>query len=156
MAHPVPENESDRVLSLLNLKILDTDRDPEFDKLVAVVQDIFEVPMVAISLIDADRLWLKASTGFDVAETSRDVAFCSHTICSDAPFVVPDATKDCNFILNPLVCGDPNIRSYAGVSLAVEPGLNIGSLCVIDTKPRHYAPADLQRLRYLVIWLSRS
>ena len=115
------------------MKILDTPRETVFDTIVARAQGYFPgTTMAAISLIDADRQWFKASLGLDVSETPRAMAFCSHTILRPEPFVVEDATKDHRFSANPLVTAAPAIRFYIGARLAG----GLGALCVIGTEPR--------------------
>jgi GAF domain-containing protein len=106
--------------------------------------------MSAVSLVDAERQWFKARVGLKVAETTRDLAFCAHTIMDPTHLlVVNDATTDERFAANPLVTGDPNIRFYAGASLVAPDGSAVGTLCVIDSKPRRLSVAQLKVLRQL-------
>lgn len=129
-------SELERLTILNRLDVLDTPFEPEYDNIVRLAKHLFDVPIALISIVDDHRQWFKACEGLDVRETPRDQAFCSHTIKSDAPLIVPDAFEDERFSDNPLVTGEPKIRFYAGVPLIVEPGVRIGSLCVIDQKPR--------------------
>ena len=133
---PRSANEMERLRALHDLSILDTPPDPVFDRLSSLAASTFGTSMAAVSFIDADRQWLKSRVGIDVAETSRDTAFCAHTILSDAPLVVLDATTDIRFVDNPFVVGNNPIRFYAGVSITDSAGLNLGTFCVVDTKPR--------------------
>jgi GAF domain-containing protein len=106
--------------------------------------------MSAVSLVDAERQWFKARVGLRVAETTRDLAFCAHTIMDPAHLlVVNDATTDARFASNPLVTGDPGIRFYAGAPLVAPDGSAVGTLCVIDSKPRQLSGAQLDLLRQL-------
>ncbi|MBX9769203.1 MAG: GHKL domain-containing protein [Bdellovibrionales bacterium] len=130
------DSEQERVLALRNLRILDTEREAEFDQLVELASMIFEVPIVAISLVDENRQWFKGSCGLSVSQTPRDISFCTHAIQSDAPMIVEDATLDPRFAGNPLVVSSPSIRFYAGAILKSSDGHRIGTLCLIDTKPR--------------------
>lgn len=149
---PLPENEFERIETLKALAILDTPAEDEFEALVKAASIICDVPISLISLIDSDRQWFKANHGLQgQSETHRDVAFCSHTIQDTGLFEVEDATKDQRFHDNPLVTKDPKIRFYAGVSLTLKNGANIGTLCVIDNKPQKLDDRQKQTLQFLAL-----
>ncbi|MDB5597488.1 MAG: sensor diguanylate cyclase [Hyphomicrobiales bacterium] len=135
-------DEQGRLSALRRYQVLDTAVEPQFETVITLVKQIFSVPMCAVSLIDSDRQWFKAKRGLELTETARDIAFCDYTIRSEAPLLVDDALCDVRFANNPLVSGPPFIRSYAGVPLTSPEGYNIGSLCVIDTAPRHLGSAE--------------
>ena len=105
---------------------------------------VCDAPISLVSLIDADRQWFKARVGLDPKQTDRDISFCAHAILHGELFIVPDATKDERFFDNPLVTGDPDIRFYAGVPLRSPRGGNMGTLCVLDRKPREM-PEDKRK-----------
>lgn len=128
--------EIERLNELDRLQILDTPAEPEFDKIVQLARSIFDAPIVLISLVDLTRQWFKASCGLDTRETAREISFCTHAIEHDRTFVVHDAAEDALFADNPLVVGAPGIRFYAGARLVTEKDLCVGTLCIIDTKPR--------------------
>ena len=88
--------------------------------------------------MDVDRQWIKSSSGLGPFQTHRNDSFCAYTVLSEScdVFVVSDALKDCRFQNNKFVLGYPHIRFYAGASLIVA-GVKIGSLCILDTKPRY-------------------
>ncbi|KKW93121.1 sensor domain-containing diguanylate cyclase [Sphingobium chungbukense] len=154
MLDPKLTDEPARLAALERYEVLDTPREPSFDRITDLVRSILGVPISAVSLVDADRQWFKSLVGLDDKETSRDVAFCNHTIRQRAPMVITDAREDARFCDNPLVTSDPNIRSYAGIPLETPDGYNIGSLCAIDTVPRQFDPgqiAILQNLAALVV-----
>lgn len=131
-----PENESERVESLRSLHILDTPPEERFDRLTRLARRLFGVPIAAVTLVDSHRQWFKSHPGLDASETPRDVSFCGHAILGDDLFLVNDASVDVRFADNPLVTGDPNIRFYAGYPLTVDNGSRLGTLCLIDSKPR--------------------
>jgi diguanylate cyclase (GGDEF)-like protein len=125
-----------RLQALRDLEILDTPTEVEFDELVSLAAAICNTPISAVSLVDRDRQWFKASIGLDVQETHRDVSFCAHAIRQSEMFVVENAEQDERFKHNPLVTGNPHIRFYAGVPLETPAGFPVGALCVIDRQPR--------------------
>lgn len=146
---PIPADEFRRLESLRNLKLLDTPPEERFDRVTRLAQRVFGVPIALVSLIDADRQWFKSRQGLDAPETPRDISFCGHAIVGDRIMVVNDATGDERFCDNPLVCGDPNIRFYAGYPLNAPDGAKIGTLCLIDSEPRDMSQDDLRLLREL-------
>lgn len=139
-------DEEGRLAALERACILDTCREEGFDKITRLVRCVLGVPIAAVSLVDSGRQWFKSIDGLDAAETPRSVAFCAHTILQRTPLVVTDATRDRRFAANPLVTGEPGIRSYAGVPLRSSEGYNFGSLCAIDTAPRTFSQAELDIL----------
>lgn len=140
-------DEMGRLAALKRYELLDTPREGPFDRITALVQTVLEVPIATIALIDRDRQWLKSCVGMESSDTPRSVAFCSHTIKSREPMYVPDARKDSRFRENPLVTGPPHIASYLGVPLATPDGYNLGSLCVIDRKPRTFSDSQIGVLK---------
>jgi len=131
-----PADEAERLAAVESLGVLDTPPEPAFDAIVREAASAFGVPTALISLVAAERQWFKARVGLDVPETPRAPSFCAHAIHGDDPFVIPDAAADERFAGNPLVIDGPRIRFYAGVPLVVAPGHRIGTLCLIDQKPR--------------------
>ncbi len=149
----IPANEALRLASLRDMAILDTEPEGEFDQITKLAAQMFEVPIALISLVDEDRQWFKSCIGLSANETGRDVSFCGHAINVATPTMVPDATKDERFVDNPLVTGEPYIRSYAGVPIYNPAGFPIGTLCLIDTKTRSYTARDQERLTALGQWV---
>jgi GAF domain-containing protein len=129
-------SEAQRVEALRSFQILDTPRETEFDDIVKVVSAICEVPISVINLIDSDRQWFKAEVGLGVRETPLPASICAHAILQPGLFVVPDTMEDERFADNPLVVGDPRLRFYAGALLETSEGLPLGTICVLDYKPR--------------------
>ncbi len=144
-----PQNEFDRLIELRRYDILDTQPEPAFDLLTDIGAYVFDTPICLVSLIDRNRQWFKAKKGVAAAETDRKIAFCSHAILGDDLLVVPDATCDPRFAGNPLVVGAPYIRFYAGAPLRTPSGFNLGTLCIIDLKPRSLSDEQRRVLRGL-------
>lgn len=138
------DDEGARVSALKGYGVLDTPNEPQFDSIVRDAAKRLDAPIALISLIDENRQWFKAKVGLDASETPRSISFCTHAIRGPEVFIVEDATKDDRFSGNPLVMGDPSIRFYAGAPLTTEAGQRIGTLCVIDNKPRE-GLTDTQR-----------
>lgn len=147
-AAPFPPNEKSRITALHLLNILDTQPEERFDRLTRMARRLFNVPIALVTLVDSDRQWFKSSVGLRLPETPRDISFCGHAILADDLMTVPDASKDERFFDNPLVTGDPSIRFYAGCPLKVGEH-SLGTLCVIDDKPREFGDEERQLLQDL-------
>lgn len=146
---PIPANEEERLAALRSFQILDTLGESAYDDLTVLATTICEAPIALVSLVDEDRQWFKSKVGLEVDETPRDLAFCAHTILGSEPMVVPDASQDPRFQNNPLVTGEPHIRLYAGAPITTNDGLNLGTLCVIDQKPRTLEARQIEALKAL-------
>ena len=146
---PTPINEPERLQALRDLLILDTPPEARFDRIIEFARDEFDAPTVLMNLVDGERQWFKARIGLDVCETPRSVSFCGHAIVQEEPLVVEDALLDPRFADNPLVTGPPYIRFYAGAPLEIEPGVRIGTLCLISPEPRRLDEIDRAILRAL-------
>lgn len=147
-SYDTPEDKL-RVEALLSLQILDTPAEFEFDELVRLASEICGTPISLVSLVDRDRQWFKASVGLATRETHRNLSFCTHAIQRPELFVIENATEDHRFVNNQLVTGDPGIRFYAGMPLQTPSGHAIGTLCVIDTKPRTLTEKQRESLAIL-------
>jgi phosphoribosyl 1,2-cyclic phosphodiesterase/CheY-like chemotaxis protein len=145
----IPDDEERRIASLRALKILDTEPEERFDRITRLAAAFFDVPMAVISLVDEDRQWFKSSLGLNAKELPRDAAFCAHVVYSHEPMIVPDAFQDARFADNPVVINKPRIRFYAGYPLIVDDGSCIGTLCLLDTRPRTLEGPSLERLQDL-------
>jgi len=141
--------DEQRIEALLNYGILDTPSEPDFDDITALAARLFDVPIALISLIDRDRQWFKSRVGLELAQTPRDIAFCDTAIKGTGILVVPDARSDPRFAANPLVTGEPGIRFYAGSPLVTPKGYSLGTLCIIDRKPRDFTPQQCATLAVL-------
>jgi len=146
----IDSNEKSRLKALYKADILDTANEEPFDDIVKIAHNYFGTEAALISLIDAERQWFKSSVGIDICETSRDVSFCSFAIEQDDVFVVLDACKDEKFKDNIFVTSEPHIRFYAGAPITSVEGENLGTLCIIDPKPRkEFSEKDAEQLTAL-------
>ncbi|HTO76461.1 MAG TPA: EAL domain-containing protein [Thermoanaerobaculia bacterium] len=145
----MPRDETARLEALRRYQILDTSSEQAFDDLALLASRICGTPMAAMSLIDETRQWFKARVGLEYPETPRAIAFCAHTIQQKAPLVLPNAAKDDRFRENPLVKAKDGVRFYAGVPLITPDGHAIGTISVMDRKPRTLEPQQLQALEAL-------
>jgi len=135
--HSNPE-EFARQRELDTYRIVDTLPEAAYDDIVQVAATLCAAPIATITLIDRDRQWFKARVGTDDEQTEREVAFCDHAIRQPGQLMeVSDASADPRFAHNRLVTGAPDIRFYAGMPLVTPGGAAIGTVCVIDRKPRH-------------------
>jgi hypothetical protein len=150
MLFPQPPNEAERLAALHSLAVLDTPSSPAIDRICKIAQQLFDVPMVHVTLADAHRHFLKAKPeGMMVSEVPREYAFCNYTILHDEVFVVQDASVDRTFAKNPYVAGPPYLRFYAGAPLTIRPRIRLGALCVSDVKPRKFSQHQMTLLRSL-------
>ena len=115
---PVPADEPVRLIALRALNLLDTPAEERFERITRTAIRTFDVPIALISLVDAERQWIKSCQGFAISETPRSISFCGHAILQDQALVIPDARLDPRFVDNPLVTGGPHIRFYAGQPLS--------------------------------------
>ena len=144
-----PVNEAQRIEALHKLAVLDTPPEERFDRITRIAAAAFDVPIALISLVDEDRQWFKSCVGISASETPREVAFCAHAVQQHADVVVPDTLLDERFADNPLVVDGPRIRFYAGAPLMLRNGTCLGTLCIVDTRPRNLSAADLAALHDL-------
>lgn len=144
-----PRDESERLLALYRQQILDTQAEERFDRITRLACALFDVPIALVSLVDSERQWFKSRQGLDACQTPRNISFCGHAILQPDIFYVPNTLEDPRFVDNPLVTGPPNIRLYAGAPLTIRDGHRIGTLCIIDDRPRGFSDEELDRLRDL-------
>lgn len=150
-----PNNEQARLEKLRSLNVLDTMPEERFDRLTRIAKRMFKVPIALVSIVDENRQWFKSCIGLDVSETSREISFCGHTILDNDVFIIPDTHKNKHFIDNPLVTSEPFIRFYAGCPLTVN-GYRLGTLCIIDQKPRNFTNDDMEGLIDLASMVERE
>ncbi len=148
---PIPANDDERLAALHALQLLDTDAEPVFDRITAKLARVFEVPIALLSLVDRDRLFFKSHTGLpeDLAQSRqapRDVSVCGHVVAKNEVTIIEDLARDRRFASNPWL-KERGLRFYAGVPLRAPGGQPIGTLCLLDTKPRPFTARDQRHLQ---------
>jgi predicted PurR-regulated permease PerM/methylmalonyl-CoA mutase cobalamin-binding subunit len=148
---PLPDDEEERLAALAELQLLDTEAEPAFDRIISKLARVFEMPIALISLVDRHRLFFKSHTGLpeDLAESrqaSRDVSVCGHVVSNNEVIVIEDLARDRRFASNPWI-RQRGLRFYAGAPLRAPNGQPIGSLCLLDVKPREFTTGDRRHLQ---------
>ncbi|MET0468326.1 MAG: SpoIIE family protein phosphatase [Aeromicrobium sp.] len=151
-----PSSEDARLQALHDLDVLDTPPEERFDQIVRLAQRIFDVPTVAVNLVDADRQFTKSAVGHPLGDRPRDESFCSHTVAAQETVIVRDARLDERFAHHPDVVDDGDLRFYVGQPLAAPSGEMVGALCLVDDHPRDLSEADLSVLADLGHWVERE
>ncbi len=151
-----PDNEQARIDTLRSLCLLDTPSEERFDRITRMAKRLFDVPIALVSLVDENRQWFKSCIGLEVSETPRDISFCGHAILGSDLFIIPNVLEDERFADNPLVVNEPHIRFYAGCPLKGPDGQKMGTLCIIDQRPRKFTDDDLEALEDLSNMVERE
>ncbi len=141
--------EADRLAEVERYKIANTPHEAVFDELAQQAARSSESPIALITFLTEDHQWFKAAVGTQLTGTVRAISFCNHAIEQDGTMIVQDASNDARFVDNPLVTGETNIRFYAGVPLRSPQGMPLGTLCVLDQKPRIFTDEQRRALESL-------
>ncbi|MSP82829.1 MAG: GAF domain-containing protein [Alphaproteobacteria bacterium] len=151
MVRPAPANEVERLAALTMYRVLDTPPEFAHDALTELAAEICGCPVAMISLVDERRQWFKSKYGVpaDFTECPREMSVCSTAICANDQIYVPDLTRDERFKALPIVTGEPFIRFYCGMPLINRAGFALGTLCVVDFKPKELTPAQREAVRRL-------
>jgi diguanylate cyclase (GGDEF)-like protein len=147
--YPIPPNEEERLKEILGYDYPDGPAQASLNRICLLAQSLFNVPIALVTLIGRHEQKFIAKCGVDADGTPRKDAFCTYAILNDEVLIVNDATRDARFSENPLVTGDMHIRFYAGAPLIVRPGIRLGTLCIINTKPCEFSKEEASRLQML-------
>lgn len=143
-------SEAERLNELAEYDILDTLPESSYDDIATLAASLCRTPMSCITMLDANRLWLKARVGLNIDQFPRDISFCQHVLQNpDALLIVHDTARDARFSSNPLVTANPGIRFYTGAPLVTSKGVVLGALCVLDHVPRELDATQLEALEAL-------
>ncbi|MEX2593225.1 MAG: GAF domain-containing sensor histidine kinase [Anditalea sp.] len=143
------KKENNRLEALHRFDILDTPPDGAFDHVVKLAAKLLEVPIAIISLVDKDRIWFKSRLGVDLPQVEKEEGLCASAIFTDEIYLVEEASKDPRTLANKLVAGSFGLEFYAAAPLATKDGYNLGTLCVIDRKPRNITNDQKETLKSL-------
>ena len=149
-------DEARRLQSLVSLYLLDTQPEERFDRITRLACKVFHVPIALISLIDSERQWFKSRQGITLQQVSRDESLCAHTILGEGAMLVPDTLADPRFADNPLVTCNPHVRFYAGHPIHSPDGARVGTLSIIDRRPRELSVDDLGMFADLAAMIDRE
>jgi sigma-B regulation protein RsbU (phosphoserine phosphatase) len=142
----IPTSEAERLAAVHRYDVLDTPPDGAFERVTALAARLFDVPIATVSIVDEDRIWFKSHHGLDIQEISRDSGLCASAILQSEPWIVTDAAGDPRTLANPLVAGALGLRFYLGAPLTTRDGFNLGTLSVMDRKPRSVSDKDVATL----------
>lgn len=143
---PSQQREDLRQQVIFEYQLAKINAEPVFDAVTELAADLFSVPISAVTVLGRDRQLLPGVWGLKERSTPRADAFCNVTVERNEIFIVEDALIDPQFRDNPLVTGEPHIRFYAGAPIRIGGGTAVGSLCIIDRKPRQLTEVDRRRL----------
>lgn len=150
------EQEQVRLAMLRGYNILDTAPEADFDEIVKLASEICDTPVALVSLVEEDRQWFKSSVGLTATQTPIEQSICAHAILADDFLEIEDTKADARTMDNPLVTGDDNMQFYAGALLEGDDGLSLGTLCVIDHKPRKLTDFQVRALKVLANQVMRQ
>jgi len=138
-----------RLAALSAYDILDTPPEDAFSEVVGLVSRICDMPVALVSLVEEHRQWFKARMGLDATETPIEQSICAHAILGDSVLEIEDTRTDPRSADNPLCMGDRAFRFYAGAPLITPDGLPLGSLCVLDYRPRKLTNVQREMLEVM-------
>ncbi len=148
-------SEHERLAALASYDILDTPSEEPFDRIARTMGWAFDVPIAVVAFMDAERLWIKATTG-DRSTIPRERSFCIHVVTGDEPLVVEDARTTPRFSENPFVTEQPHVRAYAGVPVRTPEGISLGAVSIYDKTPRSFSEEAVDRLQDFAAMVTKA
>jgi GAF domain-containing protein len=145
----LPPDEVGRLDAVHRYQILDTPRDGALDRITVLAARLVSVPIAIVSVVDHDRIWFKSHHGVDIGHVDREPGLCASAILQNEPWIIQDARADSRALSNPLVAGELSLQFYAGIPLRTRDGYNLGTLCIIDRRPRTLTYPELKTLEDL-------
>lgn len=142
----VASREEARLFTLADYGLLEASPDATLDRLIGLARQLLDTPIAAFSVLDGNNQYFRSSAGLGIRQTPREHSFCAHAVDQQSPLVVSDTHLDSRFRQNPLVTGEPCIRSYAGIPVKAPNGVVVGAMCVIDQRPRQFSELQLAAL----------
>ncbi len=144
----IPENDDKRIEALHHYKIIEADVHESFDNIAHIMAAFFDVPIALVSLVDKEEVIFKGNVGMhDVTKNSRGISLCALAVLNDDVIVFENAPKEPCLISNPLVAGSFGLKFYAGAPLTTKEGYHIGTVCIVDKKPRSFSPSQMEQLK---------
>ena len=140
---------TDRQAAVDRYDFLDIPSDGTFDNITSIAAALFNVPIAIVSIVDHDRIWFKSHHGLGIDQVERTPGLCASAILTHDPFILTDAKLDPRSLANPLVAGEFGLRFYAAAPLRTSDGFNLGTLCVVDKKPREVTEHQMRMLQSL-------
>jgi len=152
---PIPANEKERLAALDQLAMVYSPGEERFDRITRLACQLFDVPIALVSLVTRDQQWFKSAQGLEATGTPRHISFCAHAINHDEAMVIPDTLEHPDFMDHPVVVNEPHVRFYAGQPIQYR-GQYIGTLCLIDRRPRELSAEQLDTLASLAAWVENE
>jgi CheY-like chemotaxis protein len=153
MGLPIPPDEEARIKAVAVKRLANAEREQQFDLITRHVAEVTRFPVCLLNFIDRDTQWSKAAYGYQIERMPRGDAFCSHTIAAGETMIVANAAADRRFSTNPIVTGEPGVRTYVGHPILAADGTRMGALCILDTAARSVSISivrHLERVAHIV------
>jgi GAF domain-containing protein len=147
--------EQARLAAVRRYGLVDQPVEEAYDRIAFVAGAIFTTPIATVSLVERDRVWLAASPGLSGRrELGREPGLCASVVAQDDVYVVNDAAVDPRTREHPLVRGELGLRFYAAAPIRTSDGYRIGTVNVLDHRPREATPRQLKALEHLAAMAS--
>ncbi|MGH8823109.1 MAG: PP2C family protein-serine/threonine phosphatase [Jiangellaceae bacterium] len=143
-----------RLAAVMRSLALHGNPDPALDRVCALAARTFQVPMAMVGFVGEDRVWVYGRHGVDFVEASGQPGLCTSAVLAPQAHVLTDAASDPLASRHPLVCGVPGVRFYAGAPITTSDGFRVGTVAVMDSRPRQARADELATLCDLAAMVS--